>query len=266
LRLPAYPDMMVSSRQRDNGRRSLSASFILSVLLHATLLPLLLWLLARSYVHFSPPPSQIASSTAIELERRVAPVHNPSVVPHPHVAQQPQPRPVQAALPPPRELARLRPNSPAQPPERSRVESAGQDLAAQERTFAAEAQRLHEESNPLAVATAAANASSYQRTMIDASGKYESQERTYAWLTPMHHWFDGAMSCYYVHYVMSTNQGGGEDGNIPWPICYPRNDDRMLPLNRPHMLPIPIPPAGYVVSADTYLTPFLREIYDQRPH
>ncbi len=258
---------MLSSNAREDRRRALSLSALASLLLHAMLLPLLLWVLARTYIQTSTPPERLGQSTAVTIERRIAPVHPMHAMPRPHaVTVQPQQPRTTPAPPPPRELARVEPKAPAQP-RPQHTPSTGMDLAAQQRAFANEAQRLHaENSNPLAIATAAVDPSTYQHTMIDASGKYNNQERTYAWLRPFQHWYQGDMSCYYATYTMASSQGGSEDGTIPWPICYPRDDDRMIPLDHPHMLPVPVPPAGYKLAADTYLTPFLRAIYDQRPH
>lgn len=69
------------------------------------------------------------------------------------------------------------------------------------------------------------------------------------------------MSCYYVHYYAQYSGGGSEEGNIPWPLCYPVDHDAMLPLDRSHRLPIPSPPVGYVLPAGTTLAPLLHAIY-----
>jgi hypothetical protein len=80
----------------------------------------------------------------------------------------------------------------------------------------------------------------------------------------MRHWRANDMSCYYVRYIAQFTSGGSEDGVIPWPVCYPLNDDVMINPPYPHDLPIPVPQRDYVLPPGTYLTPLLRSIYDRR--
>ena len=104
-----------------------------------------------------------------------------------------------------------------------------------------------------------------RKSAFDISGKFE-RDGVEAILTPLKHWFDGDASCYYVRYYAQFTAGGTEQGNIPWPVCYPRTADRMLPLDRPHALPIPYPPPGFALKPGAYLTPLLRGIYGKHPN
>lgn len=259
----------LASRIFPKERRRLGWALLGSLFLHFVLGPLLAWLfvlLMLRLLHPTRPPEFARSSTAITIEQRTVqrlqnqPLHQAAAAKSAALAH---PNPLQA--PPPRhELTREQPQGPAQTPPSHERPSFGQQLAKQQQQFAKEVQKLHQENNPLAVGTSAPNPASYQHSDVDASGAYTQTERDYAWLRPVQHWFSGGMSCYYATYDMSSSFGGTEDGTIPWPICYPRNDDRMLPLDRSHELPVPVPPPGFTLAKGAYLTPFLQGIYDHR--
>lgn len=248
------------------SKRRLSLAALLSLVFHAIAVPLLVWLLfARTLV--IPPPREserITVSSAIHLEKRNRPLpRNIHTVAIPAPAQ---PRTTRAhAAPPKPELARQSPTAEPQPTlAPRRPATLAQQLARQEAQFAQTAERLHRENNPLSVATPKGPPASTRRQFINEMG--QSRRTTYyAVLTPNKHWFDGGLSCYYVDYDMQTDTGGEENGSIPWPLCYPRNHDAMLPLNRPHSLPVPLPPAGYTAPPGTYMAPFLKSIYEGKP-
>jgi len=256
------------SRRRDDDRRVLPWAFVLSSILHAILLPLALWWawqrLPLTMVQQKPEVLVIQSS-AVHFERQVHPVTKtiaPKLPKHEEPpATQPEKHPEPALAQPPRhELAVLVPKAPAQPHAPGMSTLAGQ-LALQERQFARTAAQLHAANNPLGVTESAAAPSSLHRSYFDTK---PAPNGYYAILIPTKHWFDGDRSCYYTNYHTQFDGGGNEDGSIPWPICYPRNNDKMLPLDHPHSLPVPVPPAEFMLPADTYLTPFLKDIYDQR--
>jgi hypothetical protein len=259
----------LASRIFPKERRRLGWALLASLFLHFVVGPLLAWLFilfTLRLLHPNRPPELARSSTAITIEQRTLqrlqnqPLHHAAAA---KSATPTQPTSVQA--PPPRhELTRARPQAPTQAAPTHARPSFGQQLAKQQQQFAEEVHRLHQENNPLAIGTSAPNPASYRHTDIDASGTYTQMERDYAWLRPVRHWFSGGMSCYYTTYEMSSSFGGTEDGTIPWPICYPRNDDRMLPLDRSHELPVPVPPPGFTLAKGTYLTPFLQKIFDRR--
>ncbi len=222
-------------------------------------------------------PELIVSSSSIRLERRT--------VPQPQSAQrQQQSQPQHAATPKtqqmprqqhvaktqpherPTEIAREVPQAPPQPPERrAKHEPASlqSQLAQQEQMFAREAQQLNA-SHSLSIATMAPQPpSSFRRTYFDSNGRPDQNEDVTAVLEPLpgRHWVANGMSCYYVHYAAQYSGGGSEEGNIPWPLCYPAAHDAMLPLDRTHRLPIPAPPPGWVLPTNVTLAPLLRAIY-----
>lgn len=273
-----------SSRPRDctivtdvddhRNPRTLALSLVASAALN-----LLIWILvialagARLNVPSLKNPQQrefIVSSSSIRIEKRAVPQPQRRIVP-PQPPQPPQPqqraaRPQHAAAPP-HELARALPFATPQPrPQRSpsAQTSLQAQLAQQEREFAKETQRLREEQAPLSIATIAPQPpSAIERSAFDASGR-RARESVEAVLMPIpgKHWIAGGMSCYYVHYYANYSTGGSEDGNIPWPVCYPAAHDAMIPLDRPHELPIPSPPLGYVLPPGTALGPLLSAIYN----
>lgn len=229
------------------------------------------WLFAAHLVARLPQEFK-GQSTAITIERR----NRPRISPHEpkRVARQAPARPARARkqtatrpkpqhqAPPRRELTHNVAAAPYQPPRSVAHPSFSQQLSQQERDFAREAKHLHAENSPLSVSTAAPNPAAFHQQRYDASGRYTQTESTYAWLLPVKHWVAKGQSCYYVHYDMNTSTGGAEHGYIPWPICYPQNHDAMLPLDRSHNLPVPYPPPGFTLASGTYLSPFLRGIYD----
>ncbi len=245
-------------------RRRLTLAALLSLVVHIIALPLLVWLLFAR-VFLIPPnqkPETVSVSTAARLEKTNRPL--PKNITKPVVSQVTQPKPVPSSAPPRHELAKEVPSAPAQPPKPVRQPSLGQTLAQQEAQFARTAAKLHAENDPLSVATPNGTPASTQKQIINEMGK-DHQETVYAILTPTKHWIDGGLSCYYTSYDMRTSAGGEDDGDIPWPVCYPKNHDRMLPLNYPHALPVPFPPPGYVLPPGTYLTVFMRSIYEGHP-
>jgi hypothetical protein len=262
----------VPTRERgDDDGRVLALAFLLSILINFTLIPLLLWLAGWRFLTLPVmhPEETIVMSSAIRLDKQTRPLPRSIAPPKPSASQaKPQPHPPHPVRrqPPRHELARLQLNAPYQPPLTPQKPSLASQLAQQQEQFARTAKQLHDQNNPLSVATGAPHPSSLRYSYFDAPGKLH-EEQAYAYLTPTKHWFDGNLSCYYTSYHTDFSGGGFEDGNIPWPICYPRNNDRMLPLDRPHPLPVPAPPPGFSLVQGTYLTPFLKDIFEGRvPH
>lgn len=267
------PESRTVRRKRD----WLPWAVLASILVHAIFIVAfgwLTWLFAARFVARMPQQFK-GQSTAITIERRNRPritIHEPRRLARQtparptharkQVATRPKP---QRQAPPRRELTRIVAGAPYQPPRSVAHPSFAQQLAQQEQQFAREAKRMHAENNPLSVSTAAPDPAAFRQERSDASGQYTQTESAYAWLMPVKHWLANGQSCYYVHYDMSTNTGGTESGYMPWPICYPRGHDAMLPLDRSHYLPVPYPPPGFTLASGTYLTPFLRDIYDHNP-
>jgi hypothetical protein len=265
---------MISERddEQQGGRGTLLWSFLASMLVN-----ILIWTaftgrfsFLRAIATQQPEETFIVSSSSIHIERRTIPQprsvpHSSRAMPRPLTRQPRVTRPKRAARRPesrPAEIARALPAASPQPrPGKQREQSLSEQLALQSALFAQEAARLNAQHAPISIATMAPQQpETYQRSYIDASGA-NAREQVEALLLPKQHWFDASLSCYYVHYYAQWSGGGSEEGNIPWPVCYPRDHDAMLPLNHPHVLPVPAPPIGYVLPPGISLTPLLRQIY-----
>lgn len=270
--------MISEERDQERGAKTLLWAFLASILIHVLVLPVAFWSWTRSVLVSQQPKQRewVVSSTAVRIERRIVPQRRnrpappqprpappqPQAVP-PRPPRQPQARPAAAR----QEIARLAPTAPPQPekrPDRSVQPSLESQLEAQRQTFSQEVARLREQNNPLSLAAPhEPPASAYRRTYFDVPG-HSRREAVEAILLPLRHWRVNDMSCYYVRYIAQFTSGGSEDGVIPWPVCYPVNDDVMMNPPYPHDLPIPIPQRDYVLPAGTYLTPLLKSIYDRR--
>ena len=211
----------------------------------------------------------VVSSSSARIERRkTVPVPRSSVraaQKQTPVVPKPQPRVAPKAAARPREIAREVPNAPPQT-RRSQETTLERTLAQQEQQFARVAAKLHAENSPISTATISPEMAAAMRKQYNNLSGSQDRQGVQAVLTPIKHWFDGDASCYYVRYDAEFSGGGSEDGTIPWPVCYPRTADRMLPLDRTHSLPIPYPPPGFTLPARAYVTPLLRGIYDKRPN
>jgi hypothetical protein len=263
--------MISEARDEERGRHNLLWALLLSVALHATLLPLAFWLAGLQLPMLAPPQPRrelVISSTAVRIEKRTVPQPRSARTQRkratlPHEAKTARP----ASLP--HELAREEPTAPPQPkPSKPRrvhePPSLQQQLEEQEQTFSQEVARLNQRNNPLSIASPAAQSpSSYHRSYFDVPGRHQ-RDAVQAVLIPLSHWNAHGLSCYYTRYVAQFTNGGNEDGTIPWPVCYPENDDRMIHPPFPHALPIPVPQPDYVLPAGTYLTPLLRAVYNLR--
>jgi hypothetical protein len=276
---------MISGRRGDRERGPLLWAFAASILLHALLVPLYGW---TWIVRLTPPKpaheEMVVASTAIRIDRaipvprsvtgvRAAP---PTRIAPPLRAVQPvQPaRPAPKPATPRHELARQMPQATPQPqptadhpggrpaqPERA---SLAEQLAAQEQHFAREADQFRSQNNPLSLAPPKhQEAATFHRSYFDVPGHMQKQA-VQIQLIPLRHWFAGTTICYYARYVAQFSSGAGEDGTIPWPVCYPVNDDRIANPPYVHDVPLPLPPAGFVLPSGTYLTPLLARIYTSR--
>ena len=149
-------------------------------------------------------------------------------------------------------------------PPQSALTSARQFVERQQEQLAREAARINANRAPLSLATSAPDPSTFHRSIVD-SGGVSRIDYAEAYLLPLEHWFSGALSCYYVRYAASFSQGGNEKGEIPWPVCYPRDHDELAHGPYPHRLSVPYPQPGYRLPRGTYLTPFMQHIYNDRP-
>jgi hypothetical protein len=139
-----------------------------------------------------------------------------------------------------------------------------QRLTTQEQRFAQEAQQFRAQNNPLSLAPARHELpAAFHRSYFDTPGHVQ-KDAVQIQLIPLRHWFSGTTICYYARYVAQFSTGAGEDGTIPWPVCYPLGDDQIANPPYVHDVPLPLPPSGYVLPGGTYLTPLLARIYAGR--
>ena len=271
---------MITERDEEqrNDRAAIAWSLFVSVLLNLAIWATITgrWGAVLRDVEHTPPEREfVISSSAILIARKPVPVprHARSLQRQPPTQRSAQPR--HAAVVPqpnaqPTEIARIVPNATPQPRSAPRVErpqTLAQQLAQQEQQFAREAQRLNQTS-PLSIATPSNfKPATFHKDYMDLNGK-DRRESVTALLMPLpgEHWYANGMSCYYVHYTAQFSGGGTEDGNIPWPVCYPANQDAMLPMDHPHELPVPAPPVGFTLPSSATLGPLLREIYTGAIH
>ncbi len=271
---------MISEERVERGRFNFLWALLLSIALHALVLPIAFWAAAADLQPLRKQPPQrelVVSSTSVRIEKRPvpqprAPVPRP---PAPHRAPpsrpvRPQPeQPIRHEERPRHELARTVPSAEPQPTAQptqkpTQAPSLQQQIAQQEREFSKETAQLNARNNPLSIATSAPERpAAYRRSAFDAPGQ-NRQDEVQAVLIPLRHWYERGLSCYYTRYVAQFASGGSEDGEIPWPVCYPQDDDRMAHPSYPHNLPIPVPQPNYVLPPGTYLTPLLRSVYRSR--
>jgi hypothetical protein len=251
------------------NRTTIVWSLCASLLVNLVAWMLALWIAGLNINLVAPkhePPELIVSSSSVTISHRMQPQpQRRSLRPVPQQQPQPkQPKQPQPKQPQPKQAV-LAQRPVAQEP----AKTLAQQLAEQEQAFTRTAQELKSENQNLSDATPAPIApSTYHRTYMDLNGR-DPRERIEALLEPLgpdSHWIANGQSCYYVHYYAQYSGGGNEQGNIPWPVCYPANHDAMLPLNRVHDLPIPSPPLGYVLPPGTTLGPLLMRIYSGTIH
>jgi hypothetical protein len=272
---------MISGRRDDRERGPLLWAFVASILLHALLAPLYGWTWIVRFAPSKPVQKEmVVASTAIRIERRSVAVPRsvtadrvapPTRAAQPQRASQPV-RPGPQPATPHHELARQFPQATPQPttdhpagrPAQLEPATLQQQLAMQEQRFARVAEQFRSQNNPLSLAPPKRQISeAFHRSYFDVPGHVQKQA-VQIQLIPLRHWYTGTTICYYARYVAQFATGAGEDGTIPWPVCYSVNDDRIANPPYVHDVPLPLPPVGFVLPAGTYLTPLLAHIYASR--
>lgn len=242
--------------------RVLEFAIVLSTILHLIVGPLLVrwgWLRAPD-AKVVPPKFVITTSSSLHLEKRAR--ARPATLAHPEIVP-PAPQP---PAPRHRELARIVPKAlTAQPPRAVRHADStlsGEDLARQEQQFAKTIAQARAANNPLSVPPAIATPAAVHRSRIDFEGQNGSFQGGHGVLTPIQRWIDGSNHCYRVHYDLEYYSGGSEEGNVPWPICYPANRDEFE--MSPHQMPLPSPMPDFVLPPDAQLEPYLEKYFPSR--
>ncbi|MDQ2680471.1 MAG: hypothetical protein M3Y21_05535 [Candidatus Eremiobacteraeota bacterium] len=258
---------------KDRRRRVLEFAVILSVILHLIVGPLLVrWgLLTLPDAKIVPPRFTITTSSALHLEKRAH--AQPTRPNHPHVAvatRQPRTQPKLTLRthesPRHRELARITRKAAIPQPQRAihhaRAELSVEDIARQEQQFAKTIAQARTANNPLSVAPEVATPAAVHHSQINFEGQSGEFQGGHGVLIPIQHWIDGDNHCYRVHYELEYYSGGSEEGNVPWPICYPARRD---PFEQPpHQMPLPPPMPDYVLPPDAELEPYLKKYFPNR--
>ena len=269
--------MLSTERDIRAERQSFRIALVASALLHLLFLPPALWFFAS---HLAQPPSVrtprdvLALSTSIQIEPRVVP--NAPTQPHrqtqatqrpaqplqPQRASAPAPRPEPRPVPR-HEIARVvpsaAPQAPGTPQRGGQPTTLSQRLAAEQAAFAREVARLHEQSKPLAMTTAAPSPAAPRHYAMDLNGSQRTEDGNGV-VTPIREWEVNGLHCYYGHLAYQVADGGREDEDIPWPFCYPANNDQMA--MSPHLIPVPTPVPGYVLPPSSAIGPVLKRVYD----
>lgn len=249
---------------------------------------LLLWVLLTggAFMHLVLPPAPkhelfTVTSSSFTISHENHPVAaQPQMQPRPvppvqprQVQAQPQPqqpvhreeRPQPTAQPP--ELAREMPHAPAQSrrePPHTAQSSVAQELAQQQLAFSREAQQLNAQRAPLSVATAdprIRDSAAKQFQMNFSGADMQGQGEGILIPAPDDRPFltSNGYRCHHLYYYYQYATGAIEHGDIPWPACYPANNDPFP--GRRRNLPFPLPPLGYQLPPGTALQPQAKEAY-----
>lgn len=285
------------------GQRLLIGALILSLFFHFAGIVIWGIVSGRwQWLRPQPPEPMIVLSSSTTIQHRSVPVPSqptnrsePPVQPRPptppHLAVQPQqatePAPnapnVHAVAPAGRpELTYTAPLAPPKPqqhhvfkerivPRRATPLTFAQRLAQEQQSFQREVAQLRARDNPLSVATIPPRPpSSYQRSYLNISGVDRRAESFEGLVTPVRTWMENGMRCHYAMYDVQYSSGAMDRGNIPWPLCYlPSRDPMTLPDGTPvpNGSPVPTillyPMDGYVLPPGTFLTQFLRGLYER---
>lgn len=279
------------------AQRLLVAAVALSLFVHFAGFAVWGWVFGLPHWLRQPPRKEpmIVLSSATTISRESQPV--PDEPAHAARSQRPTPPrppqraavPMRATLPqhavaaaPPvhRELTYVAPSAPPRPVVRKAAVSRPpsprqlftQRLMQDEQTFQREVAHLRARDNPMSVATIAPRPpSSFRRAYFNVSGITHNLDRYEGLVTPLETWMQGPMRCHYASYDVEYSSGASDRGNIPWPLCYPPSEDPMMLADGrpvPNGSPIPtidlFPMQGYVLPPGTYLTVFLRQLYNRQ--
>jgi hypothetical protein len=277
---------MISARRRSDTRRLLLIGLFVSLIVHL-FGGSLYDVLARVFARITPPPrfaslqEPPARSQTITIEKAVpTPVPVVKAVAPPHRAAPPQPVVIQAPNPAPapmhHELAHNAAHAPPQPPPvrgpataavprvvtpgapKTRHPYYSDDQMAQ--MNAAFSQTIADSHETLAAANAAMArpVQTVKHYEMHFAGIHEGMNPGDGIIRPTKHWrgADG-QNYYYVHYEYMYGDGRVEEGDVPWPVHYPPNQDPFARGDK--RIPIQDPPPDY--HPDHELQPILQAFF-----
>ncbi|HTV93293.1 MAG TPA: hypothetical protein VMG98_11290 [Verrucomicrobiae bacterium] len=278
---------MISERddeqERSDDRATLMWSLLVSGFLNLMGWMFVAWTIAvRTHamaVAQNPPPQEtfMVTSSSMRIAQRSHPV--PRQANQQPATQQQAQRPAAATQPrqpepkaQPTEIARITPSAPPQPrsaPKRTQQATLAETLAQQQVAFEHEAQQLNQQHGPISIATIdpSQRESATHQYRINFGGNSELRGRgegilsevLRAWIEP-----GTGRHCYYIQYQWLYPAGGIEQGDVPWPFCYPPNADLIGRGIR--TIPIETPPPGYQLPAGTELYPIEKQVYEAWLH
>jgi hypothetical protein len=247
---------LISGKSTRRGR-ALAWSTLISAVLHIVFLTLVFYAAARVFVPRG--QREIISETRILTIR-----HEVPATPRPvamrraaHSVQHHETAPAHVPLP---ELAKqvTTPATPAPPQRRTSVPS---KIVRDEAGYAKEIARLNAEDDPHAIPTIEPDRRepSSKQYAFNIPASMRGAEHGNGVITPTSHWHDNGLNCYYGHYEFTYPDGGEEDADIPWPFCFePARDPFRLPW---HLMPLPLPMAGYKLPPGTQLAQQEKDTY-----
>lgn len=245
--------------------RLLVLCILLSLFLHFTLGPLLVWLFRD---RMKAPPQEIivvGRSSALRISQRPRPVpakpapRSPAPAPQPHariVAHVPAPR---------RELVRfdkraIRSNPTPQPTAAVQI-----NTAQQQELFEKTIAKLRTENDPvLSAAKAQITPEAPKHYTFNVEGAVERGPHAEGLLEPVDgsSWRSGGYDYYYVRYWVVYEDGSTETGIVPWPIRYlPSVDPFRLGIRH---IPLPTPMPDYQLPPGTEMHPLVAYCYEHR--
>jgi hypothetical protein len=259
-----YGELEFSVRKTRRAR-PLFWCVLLSAVLHLTVLSLIVgFLMPLAFSSVQRQPIIVSMSSALRIERRThpQPARNATQKPPSHSSVEPSIRTdtaIATRTRPERDRPELAKKATVAPAQRNTLEA---QLQRDAREFARTAEQLRAEDNPRAgLARSLAMPAAPKSYALDISGN-SGKPQPEGILYPMKRWTDGAYVEYYVRYLVYYADGTTETGTVPWPIHFPLSADPFARGGR-HM-PLPGPPAGYVLPADASVTPLIKNCYDHR--
>ena len=277
---------MISERddqqERSDDRATLVWSLLVSGFVNLMAWMVLAWVIAfrtMTVVQNQPTEMFTVTSSSLNIAKRTQPVPaqpNQRVVPRQQQQRQPQkqPKPQQAEKEAvrkpqaqPTELAHITPSGTPQPhsaPKKQAQGTLAEQLAQQEVAFQHEAQQINAQHSVLSVATIDPHQtpSAQQPFQMDISGLPGEPRRGEGIIFPSPMERVRGYDCYDGgRYTLRYMDGQLEEGDIPWPFCYPPRQDPFLQRYRSFDMPLPALPS-YRLPAGVELQPAARDVYN----
>ena len=255
---------------RHRVSRLLLVCIVLSLVLHFTVGPLLVWLFGRRQAAQQPQEVVfVTRSTALQIAHRTRPRPAARAMPRPQprVAHS-RPQPVREQQPQPestpvREIARIDRRAPVPLPAERATQSV--DIAEDEQQFEKTIARLRTQNDPvLGAQKPVVHPETVKHYAFDVAAAVGAGPHPEGILEPMpgSPWHKDGYNYYYVRYYVEYADGSTETGIVPWPLRYaPRSDPFRLGLLH---IPLPKPLPDYQLPPGTNLQPLVAYCFEHR--